>query len=57
MCWFCKVLMKFAARKAIVARALQAASEGVSEVWLTSEDTGHSSCELMVSIQCPLLAR
>ena len=26
--------------EAIVSRALQAVSEGVSEVWLTSEDTG-----------------
>ena len=38
-------LLESSLAQAIVARALQAASEGVSEVWLTSEDTGSvSSC-------------
>merc|ERR1712136_210647 len=36
--------------QAIVGRALQAAGEGVSEVWLTSEDTGAYGIDLGTDI-------
>ncbi|CAE7235023.1 cdkal1 [Symbiodinium natans] len=36
--------------EAILARALQAASEGVSEVWLTSEDTGAYGLDIGTNI-------